>query len=269
MKIAFNTHSLVSDEQLDRNVASARARGLPRPKCEPRPKLAVVGGGPSLAIHRGELLYWPGDIWACSSAFQWCRKNGIKATFFNVDPEAAMLPWAEGVERAILSTTTDPSLFDAIPEVEAFDLVATADYMNHGVSAVTATPCLALEIGYTDITFFGCDSSYDYVTHAYQNELAADGGLKHVIWVRCGDRVYPTNPPLLMQAEFLGAVVRTCSMVFSERSGGLLGAMARHEDFDIVAANTAMHEKLDITVNGEKATPEQRIAAFPILEIAA
>lgn len=254
MKISWSTKNCVPDQKLFDNIASAQARNLPRPSYKPRPRLAVVGGGPSLVRHLDELKAWEGDVWACGSAFQWCRKHGITATFFNVDPMDEMAVEAVGATHGMLALTSAPAVFDAIEHVEVFELITTAEYINHGVTAVTATPILAVEIGYKDISLFGCDSNYGERTHAYKDYIDdyKDASKELMIWVSCGDSVYSTHPAFFMQAELLAAMIRSVPGLLHDRSGGLLSALVEHGDYDIVGVNETTHSMLSFKINGEQ-----------------
>ena len=269
MKISFSVRPCVPYEQLERNVASAKARGLPYTSEKARPALAVIGGGPSLAFHVDELKAWEGDVWACGSAYRWCFDNGIDATFFNVDPLPEQAIYAKGAERGILASTTDPSVFDEVKSIELFDLIAAPGYVNHGVTAVTCTPCLALEMGYKKVMFFGCESSFEKSTHSYKNEFVDPNVTNHLIWVKSGEEVFVSRPDFLMQAELLAPVIRMAPHVFEERSGGLLGAMVASGDYDIVSANAAMHSNLAIKVEGEVVDAAKAKEILPLLEIPA
>ncbi len=263
MKVRFDGKARVSVEQLQRNIAGAHARALPKPESKKRPPLAIVGGGPSVLGKVDELLQWKGDIWIIGSAFPWALANGIKGTFFNIDPLPEQADFAKGAEYAILSTTSDPAVFDAVPNVVAYDLVNRGDYCNHNISAAASTPVLALEMGYMDVTYFGCESSYDCVTHAYEHHDVNDFML---LWCQVGELVYPTNPPFFMQAQELSELIRTCPLVFKEKSGGLLSALIADPEYDMIAVNKTLHDALDFSKNGEPVSKELGRQWLPIIE---
>lgn len=266
MQFRFDTTSAVDPEQVARNVASAKARRLPSPTKQTRPPLAIIGGGPSVNKYALKLKTWPGDIWACGSAFPWALEHGIKATFFNIDPLEEQAEYARGATKAILASSSHPRVFDAVPEVECFDLVNTNDYANHHCTAVTATPVLALEMGYTAVVYFGCESSFDGTTHAYKHEN------KHAkfygVWVRVGDTVYPSSPGMLMQAQMLAEILRTCPNVFREASGGLLRALVKDPKSEIIAVNKTMHDNLNFTIGGKSISHAEGAHLAPILDMA-
>jgi hypothetical protein len=228
---------------MTRNEAYARSLGLPYVKESERPPLAVVGGGHSILENVAELQSWAGDVWAIGSAFQWCRSQGIKATFFCVDPQ----PGAElviGAEHAIVATCTDPGVLRALQaigaRVEIFDLVATLERCNHGPTSATAVPELAVpDMGYRSVTFFGCESSYGGTTHAYKDHAEPCR-----IWVQCNGEEFETGAEFLMQAECLAHVLRALPQFFNERSGGLLRALTATPDYDITHVSRKVYREL-------------------------
>lgn len=267
MRVRFSGKPMVPVERLQLNAAAARARNLPKPEHKKRPPLAIVGGGPSVTKQVERLHRWKGDIWIIGTAFPWAIKNGIKGTFFNIDPLPEQAGYAKGAENAILATVCDPSVFDAIPGVIAFDLVNRADYCNHNISAAASTPVLALEMGYTKVVYFGCESSYDFTTHAYDYENVHS--LELCMWVRVGDMVYPTNPPFYMQAQEMAELIRTCPLVFSEESGGLLRALIADPEHDVIAVNKTLHDALDFTdTDGAPVSKEKGREWLPVIEAA-
>lgn len=224
------------------NIAHTRSLNLPYVNEKDRPPLAVVGGGHSVVQFLDLLRNWQGDIWACGSAFHWCCANGIEATFFCVDPQPETASLAVGAKKAILCTSIDPAVFDVLKaaEVEVFDLVHEADTSNHGATTATAAPHLAIQMGYSDVTFFGCESSYpEGASHAYHNEA-----MEHTIRVACNAGCFVTNPGYLLQAEFLATMIRLLPGVLKERSGGLLGAMVQDIEYDITHGSPSLHKVL-------------------------
>ena len=232
MRIEFTSIGCVPAADLARNEDYARRLGFPKWSPAASQRLAVVGGGPSIAGHVEELAAWDGDIWAINGAFKWCARQGIDAVFFTIDPQPATTLLAIGVDRAFISIQCNPSLFEALrdSDVEAF-AVGPA-----GATTATAAPFAATEKGYRSVTFFGCESSFGEATHAYGNR-----DLKSLMRVRCNGREYLTTPDMMMQAEFLGELIREIPM-FAERSGGLLSAFIVDPEIDVIAATPLIHE---------------------------
>lgn len=267
MHIVFNYRPMLPESVFLKNIGLAKARNLPTPGHQKRPPLAIVGGGPSVLGKIDKLKAWKGDIWACGSAFPWIKEQGIKAIFFNIDPLPEQVEYANGAEQAILSSITDPSVFDAVPNIECFDLVATSEYTNHGLTAVMATPVLALEMGYTAVVYFGCEGSFDTTTHAYEytNPHSPNMG----IWVRCNGNVYPSSPQYLAQAQMLAEIIRTCPLVFREASGGLLRELIRDEKYEIIAVDQTTHDLMEFSKqDGTIVSRETGREMLPILNMA-
>lgn len=202
-------------------------------------RLAVVGGGPSVKDHLEELRSWDGDIWAINGAWNWCRDNGIKATFFASDPHPIVLQWAAGVERAILEISCDPSVFDLLKSADVYTF--DADVEKGGIagcaSTATCAPHMAARMGYRAVTFFGCESSYQpNASHAYMDE-----DRKEQMLVLCNGKHYLTAPDLHLQAIALSYYLRELPEFVrcrpgsgSATGGGLLHAMAQSSEYQVV-----------------------------------
>lgn len=240
MKIEWTTSTCVPLEELYSNVRHAKSLNLPGLSQKRRPPLAIVGGGPSLPSHLDTLRNWSGDVWACGSPYPWCVENGIDAVFFNIDPLTETIGLARGAKKAILSTTNHPGVFDVVESVEVFDLIDEGEGFRHGATTATAVPHVAAYMGYSDVTFFGCESSFpEGKTHAYKHE---DWELH--IAVMCNGERFVTKPQLLFQADLLSQVIRGCPSC-KEASGGLLRAMVANPEYDIVAGNKAAHDRVN------------------------
>ncbi len=211
-----------------RNVASCKARGLPYVGWADRPPLAIVGGGPSVVYHLEELKVFPGDVWVSGSAFQWARPLGIDATFFTIDQHQSLAKDGASARKAILATVCHPDVFEALlgADVQVFDLVTDQLY----ATSIPTSMFVALAMGYSDITFYGCDSSYGGTTHAYVAPYWDD---KERLTVACGGESYETNPSFLMQAEFMSAAIRMAPQLFKVRGYGLMPAMVESPEYDV------------------------------------
>lgn len=230
MKITWMPYLSVTPERTAHNIAACHARSLPGLSNKPRPKLAIVGGGPSVVENIDELKAWEGDIWVSGSAHQWALANGLDCWFFTIDQCPTLAQDAKGAKRAILATCCDPSVFDELYDVsvEVFDLIPDGPTANHHCTTVTAGPMAGLMMGYKDFTFFGCDSSFREQTHAYH-----DYPVKDMLRVDCNNESYVTSPSMLLQAEFLSGVIRMAPQIFKTCGDGLLQAMIASQDYDI------------------------------------
>lgn len=243
MKIRFHGTGCVSRETMDKNIAHCRSLNLPDVKDGTVPRLAVIGGGHSILAKVNEMREFDGDRWIVAGAHYWCQQHGIDGVFFNIDPQPLIADLCKGVKRAILATCTAPEVFEALKgkDVQVFDLRTDGESINHGPSAATATPMLAMEKNYRKITFYGCDSSYpqDKSSHAYEN---VSDPLQML--VRCYGENFLTTPTLLMQCEYLSETIRALPSVFSEESGGLLRAMIENPDYDITHGSVELRDFL-------------------------
>lgn len=232
MRFNFRIAPVVSAEVLFKQRDINRAKGLPGVEYRKRLPLAVVGGGRSLLNHLDELRAWPGEIWSCGSPYQWLKESGVDSVFFNADPMEETIDLARGADVALLADTVNPGVFDVVGRAEVFDL---NDY-GHGNTSASISAHLAVARGHTEVTYFGCDSSFEGSTHVYKHE----DWEAHIL-VECNGQKFRTKPQLLMQAEMLSAFIRMAPHVFKERSGGLLRAMVADENYDVIAGNAAMH----------------------------
>lgn len=256
MKIVFREAEESKSARLPRlleNIRHAEALGIPLiPRVlapVPRP-LAIVGGGPSIRHQIDRLKAWPGDIWAINGTWRYLADRGIDATFLSVDPAPAVETLCRGAKRAIVASCCDPAVFRALEgaDVHLVNIAPHPQPMGSGPTTATASPHLAVYQGYGDLTWFGCESSYEHDpraqrmiggTHAYMAETVPD-----LIRVECGGAEYLTEPEYLMQAEALAGIIRDCRPFLKEESGGLLRALIEHGDYDIVAVAPGIYAEI-------------------------
>lgn len=206
-------------------------------------KLAIVGGGPLVIHDLPELQSWEGDVWGINFTAQWLNENGVQATLFTVDPE----PFEVHAPDAILGSVCDPSLFEQFEgRVRTFHMLQThEDGICGGSFSSTCAAAVALRMGYSDVSFFGCEGSYETQDHVDRHE-----GREAELFVRAGGKDYRTCPPFMIQCEELAKLL-TFDGVFHNRSGGLLKAMVENPDtWEIVAVSAAFKEHLEAT-NGK------------------
>jgi hypothetical protein len=232
-KLAINCRPVIPSEDIARNIEHARSLGLPFAQEAKRPPLAVLGGGHSINSVLEEVKAFQGDRWIIGSAFRWWHSQGVDGRFFSVHPSAAALKNITGVKKALVCTTTHPEVLAKLNDVELFDLP-----INGGTSA-TAVPMLAIQLGYREVTFYGCDSSYHGSTHAYMSVNDP-----FMMKVECGGEHFLTGAEFLMQAEYLSAMIRAAPHVFSELSGGLLSAMVKHGDYNVLEISEALNNSI-------------------------
>lgn len=226
---------------LERNtVANAH---FPRISKRQRKPLAVVGGAPSVVHDLDELRTWEGDVWGINNTAQWLNENGVNATMFSVDPT----PFTCKAPRAVLATVCDPMLFGQFADVECFDMSEVrADGIQGGAFSSTRAPAVALQMGYVDVSFFGCDGSFEDRDHVdcHLND-------PEQLIVRAGGSDYRTLPSYLVQCEEL-ANIFLFDNVFRNRSRGLLRAFIENRDtWEVVGVSAAMKDSLE-AVNGRQ-----------------
>jgi hypothetical protein len=244
VKIAYTASCTIADDVLARNTQENTGRGLPfiGEVAPVAPRLAIVGGGPSIAEHVDELRAFDGEVWAINGAYQWCRDHGIPASFYTVDA----LPWlakdCRGARRAILAAHCDPEVFDALKDAHIEIVRLGDDGLVHGTTSAGTAPIIAIERGHRHLTFYGCESSFGDTTHAYGEGRTRPSRLA----ISCNGQTFVTSPQMLMQAEELSAIIAAAPDVFAERSGGLLRAMIADPDYDISAATRDVHHAIGL-----------------------
>ena len=239
MRIVFNAVDSFPKEPLARNKASALGHfasitgssGI-------QPKLAVVGGGPSVADHVQDLRDWDGSIWAINGAWKWCHDLGIKTSFYSLDPTPNLIEEGWDVSHAILADQCDPTTFGTVNG--AVEVFRVGSAPNGSTSASTA-PMIAAMRGHESVTLFGCDSSFADKVHVYAwDEPSGNGRLL----ISCGGKEYLTNPQMLMQAEYLAEIGRAVPSYVSAVGYGLLPALIEHGDYDVLAVSKDIEASL-------------------------
>jgi hypothetical protein len=237
MKLSVMTVSPASPKETERNINNAKRLGFPRIGKAETPRLAVVGGGPSIRNHIEQLKEFDGDIWAINGAFQWCRENGIKAWFFSVDPSDGVAKFCSGAKRAFVAMDSHPAVFRALSsaKVEAVELEGLA----HGPSTSTSAPVLGLMRGYKEFHFYGCEGSFGETTHAY-----GDYGLEMLLRVSCNGEQFLTTADMMVQVEYLGEIMKKAPAQFIDKSGGLLAAYIKDPNIHVDEVSPQLYESV-------------------------
>ena len=205
-------------------------------------KLAIVGGGPLVLHDLPELKAWDGDVWGINHTAQWLNEQGVRATLFTVDP----VPFTVSAPDAILGSVCDPSVFAQFEgRVRTFHMLQThAEGLSGGTFSSTCAAAVALRMGYANVSFFGCEGSFEERDHVDRHE-----DRPHQLIIRAGGRDYKTIPPFIIQCEELMKLF-VFDGVFHNRSGGLLQAMIDNPDtWEVVAVSAAFKTHLE-SVNG-------------------
>ena len=252
MKIAWVTSASVDDQTQAFNVSRVHAIGLPQPDWSAAWRehpLAIIAAGPSVSDHVETLRNWPGERWAINGAASWCAQNGIDATFVCIDAAkwdfSVLRPFNRPGNKALVASCVDIGLINALDacRIEVFDIGPNG--VPNG--SCTATTCLHLapRLGHTKSVLFGCESSFrGDLTHVNEREQIS---LDHAIMVRCGNENYLTRTQLAIQAEELSSAVREFPDIYSEKSGGLLRAMVKHGEYEVVAVSDGVRKTLNPT----------------------
>lgn len=236
MSIRFVSVASVSSEARCKNAEQVKKLGLPdHVGAGP---LAIVGGGPSISRHGDELKAFSGSVWAVNGAINWCIDNGIDAAFYTIDA-APIENWTydlSRIKRAVLSRDCSPSLFDRLKGA-GISLLPVPD---GGPTSAAASDLLSVQAGYTSVTFYGCEGSFEETTHAFASFPIDDW-----IVIRVGGRDYRTKPEFMEQSKIMSEVVREFPEVYSERSGGLLRAMVEHgPEYELIDISEKFRAKL-------------------------
>ena len=200
-------------------------------------KLAVVGGGPEIVHDLDELRSWDGDIWGINYMPDWLAERGIASTLFSIDPCA----FPSKATKRILASSCHPSMLEG--DVQVFDLVwVNPQGFANGCSSVSSAPAISFALGYLDVSFFGCDGSWEQQDHVDRHE----GTEKEQLIVRAGGRDYLTRPSYYLQCMELLTLFRTFPDVYRNRSRGLLKAMQDHPDtWEVVGVSEALKASLE------------------------
>lgn len=236
MPVTFAFYASVSNAVRDANAAVNKKLGLPQHKGSG--KLAVVGGGPSIRRHKDELRHWQGTVWAVNGTINWCLDHGIDAAFYTVDA-AAMHRWIyplDRIKRAVLAIDCCPELFERLKDAD----VSVLPMPDGGPTSANSADWFAIEAGYTSLTYFGCESSFEEDTHAYHANP-----VEQWIVVRVGGQDYRTKPEFLEQARIMSEVIRAAPTYYEQRGGGLLAAMVEHGmEYELIEVSPELEKTL-------------------------
>ncbi len=177
-----------------------------------RPPLAIIAGGPSLLATLDEARKFS-DTMVCGSAHDFVVKAGISPTY-TVHSDSQSITVGYMTERCgaryLLASSCDPIVFENAPadQVEMWHNFGGVDgalfqgepAVNGGCTVTLRAINLAILLGYSDLHFFGLDSSYaeDGTQHAYKGEVLG------TIPIRVGGpdgREFMSSPAMLAQAS--------------------------------------------------------------------
>lgn len=249
-KIHWHSFLTVSESERQANALVNKTLGLAEHRGSGR--LAIVGGGPSIAEHVDELRAWPGTIWAVNGAINWCIDHDISAWFYTVDA-APMANWTydlSRVRRAALAPDVSPELVEFL-RLHGAHVELTAP-IESGPTSVNASDYISLRAGYTHMTYFGCEGSFGGV-RLFADQLRGDRThafpsfpIPHWLDVEVGDELYRTKAEFISQSIMLANTISEFPTVYSEKSGGLLRSMIEHgSDYDVFQVSNELFAKLE------------------------
>lgn len=243
-RITFIPVRGVAATKHDANVLESAGRERFGSQKEKGVPLAIVGGGPSVVEHLEELRHWPGEIWSVNWTCQWLSDNGIASKMVTVDSSIKFISRPALCTGAVFSSCIDPAIFAEFKADKCFDLVEDAPGgVVGGSSTACRIPVFAVQQGYSEIHFFGCEGSFsEGQTHINRNETEFVNYIK----VKAGDDVYLSRDDLYLQCECLADIMTEFPHVFINRSGGLLqGMIDNMKDWEVVAISAELKDQME------------------------
>lgn len=244
VKIHWESAPNVSVDTRNANAVEIKKLGLPNHRGAGR--LAVVGSGPSINEHIEELKNWPGQIWAINGTINWCVDHGIDAWFYTCDACGPDI-WPYDLSRitkAVLTADGNPAMVKHLQGLGA--VVELVGLPQSGPTSANASDYLAIECGYTGVTYFGCEGSFaaaeiGAASHGFKTGYSIDDWMI----IELGGEYFKTKHEYIASAIMLHLSISEFPHIYSEKSGGLLRAMLKHGIAyeDVMVANS-LYDKL-------------------------
>lgn len=255
--IVANNVSLIVQGDMRRNIAANIALSIPR-FMDRRPQkhhapIAIVAGGPSLAQTVEQVRKFR-YILVCGSPHDYVMAQRIRPNWVvvaNADPVMKdNLQHPFPTTSYLLASHCHPSLFARLSKfhVELWhmrgavmqfpDTDATIFQGEPAIAWGSTVTLMSIEIaarlGFTDLYFFGLDSSYvNYAgsvqTHAYGS---ADDEVEDKVSVEVGTRKMFSNGAMLLQAEHFFRIIEVANGSFHAtiHGDGLIAEMVKQGD---------------------------------------
>lgn len=242
-KISFVGVPTVEWDYINKNREVCKSRNYPLAEQQEKRdgRLAVVGGGPSVLLYLDRIRECE-EVWAINGACQMLRNHGVESTFLSMDPDPIVTKWVPGATKALLCDRVCPEAFDALGDasIRVFGLFNDSpEGVITGSSTASGAFSLGVRLGFTHIDFFGCESSFESATHAYQDEER-----KELLWVEVGGVEYKTAPDFYLQAVEMSQIIRHFPKHYRAFGGGLLQALIEHPEHDIPYVSSSLNERL-------------------------
>jgi len=245
VRLKLTPGGCIPESQNIAHIRAARKRGLP--VVNGAGSLALVGGGLSAAEHIETLRHWAGEVWAINGAATWCHEHGINAAFITVHATIAAVD--PRLNRVVLGVECSPALFDSVLDRDLRMLpdVEIDGQMYRGGTTATATAIALPYMGFDDVTFYGLEGSYGERSHNY--DVYQD---PKELWVtvRASDGEYRTKLEFLHQSIVLAELVHAFPGRFKECSGGLLRALVRDHEHDVIDMSPILLEEIERVAYG-------------------
>ena len=255
--LKIETHTLIAQEQLAKNVSENILRDVPRFHGRPgfaecrHESIAIVGAGPTLRETVDKLREFE-HILVCGSAHDFVVRAGIVPTYALVsdggkeDKGNLSLPQAETIY--ILASQCGPGLFDHLadhkvemwhyrgqcatdPKEEA-EILKGEPAISWGSTVTINAVQMAMLLGFQDLHFFGFDSCYgDYGMAHHCCDIS--GALEYKKFpAKIGDQEFISDLGLMEQANQFFKLVEVDGQFFHSTiyGDGLIAAMVRHGD---------------------------------------
>lgn len=208
------------------NIRANSKRPLPflTQQTEKSEPLAIVGGGPTLKHTISELREFSGTILVCSSAHDYLISQGITpdyAVFCDAMPSPQWLKLKRSDCTYLLATQCDESLFEHLSDCPIVMWHVNAELpeevfggrgrIEGGCTAALRSIALGMVLGYTDLHFFGVDSSFEDEKFAYPD----DTDPHEMLEAKINGRIFKTTLPLIAQAQDLQRICTNYGHMFS------------------------------------------------------
>lgn len=242
-------------ESLEANIRANSKRSLPflTQQTEKSEPLAIVGGGPTLKYTIDKLREFKGAVLVCSSAHDHLLKQGVipdYAVFCDAMPSPQWLELKRPDCTYLLATQCHPSVFDHLSDCRVMmwdvagelpeELFEGRGRIAGGCTAAMRSIALGMVLGYTDLHFFGVDSSFEDEKFAYPD----DTDNNEILEAKINGRVFKTTLPLIAQAQDLQNLCTNYGHMFS---------VTVHGDSLFADVWKDMRAKTDALINREKA----------------
>ncbi len=206
-------------------------------------KLSIIGGGPSLNDTYKEIS---GDSMVCGTAHDHVVKLGINPTYaIECDPSLGQINYYKENPKGtkyLICSRCDRTMFKHLNGRDIYlwhmwesDL-GKIPYRGEpaficGATVLLAAIPVALSLGYKELHFYGCDSSFPSLDrhHAYKNVEENAQVIEVAVGKEDGEK-YTTTATWVGQAQQYQDMVNNWGHLFKGHfhGEGMLGAMERH-----------------------------------------